>query len=454
MRINVLSCGVENAKSYLEIDGQRWSLEEQELDAGQNTPKFICVSYTWGDGRVLSPLHGNFSISDRTIPALKAVVHQRQQCRAIWLDALCVPPPEQEMERAATLESMGFIYAQAAEVVVVLSCRARATLEQIQGGKKLVSHHLDDLECEEWVSRAWTYQEAVNAKTICLTCEDSPPGLSIDLYKLFSSVGEALSGLSAEAMEQYPRLNALEFLMLDYAMAPYLERSALQVMSIMDNRTQTCPEDHFYAMIGAISPDPATPSKVLGPCESFIALCERKGDYSFIYSPTERDTTPGRRWRPVMSADLPAILRLHSWGDGQLGHFEDGSFYLDAMMVLQPGEMEFDAVEFVMHWLASVKQVGKPEVSRIGTALLPTLRKHGFSGSGAFVSTARGLFFLSTPLPPCGLEAILVATGVNWTLGAPGLGIYGLAEDKCYVTGVLVGKVRNVVGPLVASVRM
>ncbi len=454
MRINILACGQEDATKFLDIQGQRWSLQEQQLGLEDNTLDFTCISYTWGDGRILSPFHPDSFVSDRTVPALKTTVYQRPRCRGIWIDALCVPSIDEADERAATLESMGFIYSQATEVIVVLSSRARTALEQIHRGLELLPGHLDDLEDEEWSSRAWTYQEAVNSRTLILTCEESPQGLVVDLYQFFSCLGQALNRLNAAEGVRYPRLTSLEDVMADYATAGYLERSALQVMAVMDQRTQTRPEDHFYAMIGAISTEPAASANVRGPCESFVTLCERKGDYSFIYSPTERDPTPGRRWRPIMGEHLPAILRLHSWGDGQRGYLEDETLYLEDMIVLQPKEMDIEAIEFVKNRLAAFNECLDLANVIIETTSFETLRELGFSGSGDFVSTARGLFFASTPLPEDEAEAVLVANGIHWTLGAPGLARYSQGDVKSYVPGVLLGKIRPVSEYSPTSVRM
>ncbi len=141
----------------------------------------------------------------------------------------------------------------------------------------------------------------------------------VDCMQFFSCLGHALSALGPKARARYPRLNAFEDVIGDWAVAGFLERSALQVMSIMDTRTQTWPDDHFYAMIGAISTEPARPVELSSPCEAFMTLCERKGDYSFVFTSAKRDMRPGYRWRPVDGSELPAIIRLPSLGRGLRG---------------------------------------------------------------------------------------------------------------------------------------
>lgn len=128
--------------------------------------------------------------------------------------------------------------------------------------------------------------------------------------------------------------------------AGYEERSALQVMSNMDKRTSSRPDDHFYAMMGAISTALTDFSGTIEPCEAFMALCESKGDYSFIYSAAKRDPAFMRRWRPV-AGDLPSILPWHSWGAGQPGHKEGSALYLDFMMTFQRSPIEEDGKDML-----------------------------------------------------------------------------------------------------------
>lgn len=286
------------------------------------------------------------------------MIPQRPECHKIWVDAFCVPGPKQPVERAATLESMGFIYSQADEVIVVLTAQARPVLEQITKKPELLRLHFDVLEQEDWVTRAWTYQETVNAKRLRITCHDAPVGTIVDVFELISSLGQALNNLNSKDRTSYPRLNSFEGVMLDCAMAGYLERSALQVMSIMDERTQTFPDDHFYAMIGDISTKPARPVNLRSPCEAFMSLCERKGDYSFIFSSSPRDLRTGRRWRPQGGPDLPAILRFPSTGSGSRGRVEHDCLFLENVVAVKRGPALSDARASIAQWLATFEWEG------------------------------------------------------------------------------------------------
>jgi hypothetical protein len=167
-------CPLEN--QCLQINGTGWGLLEQDISHDLNTPSdFICVSYSWGTGTSASPFQTDFSVSDRTLPVLLTALAQRPTSRKIWIDAYCVPPPSESSLRESTLQSMGFIYSRASEVLVVLTSRAIPVLQQATSADLWSPSHLAALEAEDWVTRAWTYQEAVNAHRLSFTCEDSPP---------------------------------------------------------------------------------------------------------------------------------------------------------------------------------------------------------------------------------------------------------------------------------------
>lgn len=312
MYFYVLVEGSTPSEDTLEAGGRQWQLERHDLDRSKlEELTYICVSYTWGTGREPSPIHADYHISDRTIPVLDTVARLRPNIKRIWIDALCVP--QEVDDRYHNLESMGYIYSQAQEVIAVLSPAVRPVLDYMSEHQALNRDHIPLLEAEDWVTRAWTYQEAVNARSLSVTCD----GYDHDALlgdQFLNHVGHAISQLKLPASvlrQRYPRLDAMEDL-CDYLLAGYAERSALQVMAMMDRRMQHHPEDHFFAMIGALSQIRASEVGTQNPCESFMTLCELKGDYSFIFSDVPRETVAGWRWRPTAdpSHQLPVIL---SW---------------------------------------------------------------------------------------------------------------------------------------------
>ncbi|KAF3033347.1 hypothetical protein E8E11_002924 [Didymella keratinophila] len=248
---------------------------------------------------------------------------------------------------------MGKIYAEAMEVMVVLSS---ATLPAPTRMLESMYPTVDDLgvqEREEWVSRAWTYQEAVNSKELSLACEGKT-SLSVSANTFFSCLGYALVKFASpwpSKFHDFPRLDAFDDIMADCFTAAYDERAALNVMSNMGRRVQERKEDHFYAMIGAITADAPDEAAQLPPCEAFMRVCESKGDFSILFSAENREDIPGRRWCPVLGDDLLSILPWHVVGSGQPGRLDDGELWLDDMLVVRPAPPQQEAETFVKQWL-------------------------------------------------------------------------------------------------------
>jgi hypothetical protein len=175
----------------IDVRGKRWVLTEyaQISDA----PVFSCVSYAWGRDTTENLFNGDQSMSVRTIPVIKATlcVSQSQEnwannvefshardpqkeeagraaalkaSRALWIDALCVPA--EGPARIACLRSMGEIYSSAWQVFVVLSELCSDVFHQIRNTGRLDPGALFVLESDDWITRAWAYQETVNSRAM------------------------------------------------------------------------------------------------------------------------------------------------------------------------------------------------------------------------------------------------------------------------------------------------
>lgn len=465
MIVYLLACNVPSATVYINLEGSRWSLEALELGdrdiQGQNTEAvpFTCISYTWGLGREPSPFSSGL-VSDRTVPALSTAIRQRPGCERIWIDAFCVPPESRASERAKTLESMGFIYSQASDVVVILSNEAEPIVSRMATRSLLSPEHLDVLERDEWVSRAWTYQEAVNARQLYITYEGAGPfdpknPALVEWLTFFSEIGSILSRMpEGPKRRRYPRLDAFEDLMADIATGPYLERSALQVMSSMDKRVQGRLEDHFYAMIGTISRNIASESESRNACGAFIALCEAKGDYSFAYSAAHRCETPGRRWRPVEDLNLKPILRAHSAGGSQHGHWENGDFYLDDMMAVTPAPIVEKKAKIIEQIMAGFDLEACEQDIYTDRGSSKVLQLLEYTGTGHAIMTSEGYFFPWEEMPLGSEPALLLSGTISWPLGRPGFARYRSNLDGRfrYVPGVFVGESTALAQSLCVSV--
>lgn len=448
MQLQILVKNRPGANRFVQIDDAQWSLDTWDVDDAGHEP-YSCVSYAWGRGKVANPFHEGTEASDRTIPALRTVTRRMPDCQAVWIDAFCVPGQDTPSQRAATLESMGYIYSRAQSVIVVLSAEVAPALRHIQQtrGAKLQTAHLDALEREEWYSRAWTYQETANSKSIVFAsvvgadeevdAEDAVAHPVIDVMELFSPLGEALAKLGAGAHKQYPRLNDLEDMLADTAVASYHMRSAFQVMTIMEKRTQERADDHFYAMIGAITSEPASAAGGLSACEAFMSLCEKKGDFSFIYSAAPREET--RPWRPASDnhGGLPVVFARHNWGQTQPGHFADGKLFLDNMMRLRRGALNGEARDFIKGWIKWSGVEG--DDAPLAAVVAELLFEYDFKGSGTAIAVEHGLFYPWKQLSGDGdVSFVAVSGGVRWNIGAPALARYDDGKVE-YVPGVFVG---------------
>jgi hypothetical protein len=66
---------------------------------------------------------------------------------------------------------MGAVYAVARDVLVVLSPSAYDLLNKVRQGEVVGTEELLRLEEDDWIGRAWTYQEMVNSKAVTFVAE-------------------------------------------------------------------------------------------------------------------------------------------------------------------------------------------------------------------------------------------------------------------------------------------
>ncbi len=423
--------------------GQSWVLTEVAASTPLSDLDYTCVSYAWGRGRTAHPLDPTEQMSDRTIPAAETAVAIAQPL-ALWLDALCVPA--EEPQRRACLGAMGAIYAQAATVVVVLSNACSELLEQVDGDQPVAASALLAFEADAWLTRAWTYQEIVNGGHIRFVAEGGG-AISIDAETVLNKVSQAIDDYKAaqgydsfEMKARHPRLDSLQDLVLDWKIAEYGERSAYQVMCGMLGREVVRPEDYFHAMIGALVTQAPSQARQ-PPAETFMRLCEAKGDYSFVYATAPRSVVRGRRWRPDSSVER--LLPVYAWapyGSGQSGSVHPTHLQLDAMWQVTPGRHEEDAASYLAKWLEGADHT---PTEPIADRILRRLRQSGFTGCGESLELATGYFFPFTPLPRTEATLVVVATGVKVPHGAPGLVLARGAADihEFRDVGIFVGQV-------------
>ncbi|KAI0630972.1 hypothetical protein C8Q77DRAFT_1198964 [Trametes polyzona] len=452
------------------IDGKHWTLSAPlDIDAEPSTlPPYVCVSYVWGQGRApQNPIHASVAMSDRTLATFAAAA----RClpgRPIWIDAFCVPT--ERAKKRATLESLGFLFAQANAVVAVLAPETLAAVEEMEAFLALdprpavvPTAPIEVLEADEWIRSVWTYQEIVNGGVLWFVSRDQGDEGHHKAYpgsELLNIVGGYLDRWGKSAHDgipgmrlSYPHADNFQDLIADWMMSDYGHRSALRIICGMDERAHVTPQNRFYSMIGALTSRPsarATNPTIEQLSERFMELCEEKGDYSFIFSTAPRDSRPGLRWRPIPS-ELQGILTWHTFGDEQPGTKVDGGILLEDVLVFplrsrgQPSDvrMNQESQDSIRRW---VQEVARYHPLTEGDADAPleeqclrTLRRMKFAGVGVWHVTKGGIFFPYTKLPD-GDEAVVCAShGVRWVFGSPAIASVSSKGATQYVPGVFVG---------------
>lgn len=443
-RLLVREAGLDRPnRRSIELGGVLWVLNEYEQIPAPEVLKFTCISYSWGQGRVDNPFQDGQSMSDRTLPAAEAAI-KSQQPSAIWIDALCVPPSDPA--KTTCLRSMGAIFSSAAQVVAVLSNSCTELLDRFRTEKRINAEAFLALEDDDWVTRSWTYQEIVNSRSTLFITEaggNAVPGnhLLNDVVTAIADYKKARELNSYQFRALYPRLDSLEGLIGDYMTSDYLKRSAYQVMSAMYQRNTERPEDYFNAMVGAListfSGVREEPS--LHPAEHYMRVCEERGDYSFIYCVAQRSGDAGKSWRPI-PGPMPAVLPWHSAGDGQAGRSYSTHLQLNDMYRAAFGTVNADGRRLIDWWLQ--RDTADLDSAGVAVLLLERLRQGGFSGCGEHHEMESGYFFPHSMSAQAEMS-VVVATGVVWTHGAPGL-VVSKADpntDRYHDVGVFVGRV-------------
>lgn len=203
-------------------------------------------------------------MSTHTRPSLAAAI-RTGSCNAFWTDAFCVP--RDGPERQSTLENMGYIYSRATEVIIVLGEDTFSVIQEMIRNGFVSESDLQILECDEWVSSVWTYQEIVNGGSVRFICErqaDTPA--SIECSDFFNALGYSLAKRQSSTgsdsfvtTRTFPNLNALEDILADWRIASYISRSALSVFSSMASKRNADPAN-YCTSTPSLAPSPSLPS--------------------------------------------------------------------------------------------------------------------------------------------------------------------------------------------------
>jgi hypothetical protein len=165
-------------RPFIVLEDKYWSITEPlDINPPSDVPQYICISYVWGSGRIPNPIQTTIEMSHHTLPVVIAAIRNHDPDHSvsmIWIDAFCMPI--EPVAKRATLESMGFIYGHARQVVVVLPNEAFVAIEKMGQLDRAQTPSatvecLDVLENDEWIRSVWTYQEIVNCNDLLFTGE-------------------------------------------------------------------------------------------------------------------------------------------------------------------------------------------------------------------------------------------------------------------------------------------
>ncbi|MEJ2051326.1 MAG: HET domain-containing protein, partial [Calditrichota bacterium] len=338
-------------------------------------------------------------VSRRIMPVFETTI-QVEQTGAIWLDAFCVPT--NEPARTACLRKMGEIYRHASLVIVVLSKSCLPAIKEIRTAGEVSESAMLALAADNWVTRIWTYQEMVNSNNVRFVCEGQG-NVWADGEEILNHVGFAIHNYKKKMeyngykfQSVHPRIDSLESLVLDWRIAAYSERSAYQVLCNVAHRDCRNQEDYFYAITGAIGLSTPEMNGMVAdhPAEFFMRVCEKKGDYSFIYTIGTRDSALGKSWRPVVSERFLPVFACSSWGEGQSADVCDGYIQLNNMVCMSAATLSADTRSFLMEWLQDA--INRDELQDLSQRILHRLRQADFTGTGDSIETENGYFFVQS----------------------------------------------------------
>jgi hypothetical protein len=398
---------------------------------------------------------------------------------------LCVPPKESP-SRQATLENLGYIYARAVEVVVVLGRVTFAVLQDTIQEKVVSEQNLQLLEADQWIASVWTYQELVNAANVRFVSEYDPStdgsnsgatagGVQprIGCSELLDALGHGLENCrrSGESdtfsiIKRYPNLNVLENVLVDWMLGSYTRHSALTIFSNLYYKRNDTAANYYYSILGALSD---SPRQLVWPAdeadetlaEKVMKICEEKGDFSFVYSVADRDPSPKQRWRPlamtlppdgeIVPPILRPILAWHYWGEAQSGTFNDkGELALHNMTIMlraDPPKMSDVARTAIAKWSQTPDLPSMDDVA-LGDFMYSRLGVIGIEAGPNPLVVSDGLVFTVDSTAHDNVLDILVSNQIRFVGGAPGL-VRCLNDEgeKTYVPCLFVGSTDRLLEP-------
>lgn len=450
----------------LHLNGRDWYLTELFMtpDNAATFPNYTATSYRWYDGRLPNPFFDGFLMSNLTLPSLESTMRNSPH-GAFCIDCFSIPaePPL----KGKILDLLSNIFSAASEVIVPLGLNSRNTLPLIAGTSDLTTTPAADLEAamldidqEQWVKSIWTNKEALSARHYIFTDRSWTAGAAASTdepkvpdIRFFNRVAEALMIYSKtknwtdyDTFEKLPNVDRLVNIGLDRQLsgATY-SRSVFQSFSSLDRRFVESDRNFFWGLYGAITQEavPANRSSTLSDLYGFLfEVCEKKNDFSFIYTTAERSTKPGKTFYPAQS-QIHSILTWATDGNYQTARETDEGIELDGMITLeQKTALGQRGEDFIADWFSS----GIPGVmdngsdASVASKALKIIQMVGYAGSEDPIFTDDGIFFPQWVVPysnATDMPTVLVTSQLGWSFGSPG---FAKVQDQ-YVPGAFIGHV-------------
>lgn len=259
-----------------------------------NPPKYIAISYAWGDAgdtRRLELEGTEISVSASLYGALQAL-RKKNDIATVWVDALCIDQHNRG-ERTQQVQMMTKIYSRAESVAVWLGPEADRSSDSAEFLLRMTQHsgspdkitkllsserNKNDIaatvslfERDYW-KRLWVVQEVFNARSVTVYCGSSK--LPWDVYREASNVFQRHKGdldnyfPGNSQGRTYARASQNHFTyaqILTYqgpgslpdvrALRHYEEESLLEVMRVCRRKFSSDPKDKVFGILGLLTED-------------------------------------------------------------------------------------------------------------------------------------------------------------------------------------------------------
>ncbi|KAH7393034.1 hypothetical protein BKA66DRAFT_602425 [Pyrenochaeta sp. MPI-SDFR-AT-0127] len=457
----------------IKLNGKEWYLTEAfRTPANVDTfPNFTAISYRWYDGRLPNPFFDGFLMSNLTLPSLESAMRNAPQGQeAFWID--CFSIPAEKPLKGIILDLLSNIFDAAHEVIVPLGLNDAKTLPLLAGTTALSAtpstdlvNALKDLNQEEWVKSIWTYKEVLSAKNYIFTDRNAKAAsgakeAQIKDLQFFKKVGEALDVYKGQTKltswdirKNLTQVDALEDLGLARQLkAPY-EGSVFEALANLDRRFVESDKNFFWGFYGVLTLEmiPASkPHDTLAELyERLFELCEKKKDYSFVYTSAERQTTKLKTFYPKAGA-LHSIITMPGDANYQSGSSSAKGVTLDGMVTLKAtAALGKRGKDYIQQWFKKdVPAIADDGTDKsIASKIIQILQMVDYSGSKEYIVTDDGIFF---PQTPAGANpTILVTSQLGWSFGSPG---FAKTSAGAYIPGAFVGHVaKDIAAPVLMA---